>query len=62
MENHHSGKLMVDRDLIPKFTEIYSFLQLFHGHLDIAPVGLADLDEFLEEGRNANEQFSVCSV
>ena len=54
METYHTGKLMVDRELVPKFVEIYSFLQLFHGHLDISPVGLADLEDFLEEGRDTN--------
>lgn len=55
METHHADKLMVDRELVPKFVEIYSFLQLFHGHLDISPVGLADLEDFLEEGRDNHE-------
>ena len=49
-ESPNSNDLIVDRDMAPKFAEIYSFLQLFHGHLEIQPVALADLEEFFGEG------------
>lgn len=55
METNQTSKVIVDRDFAPKFAEIYSFLQLFHGHLEISPVGLADLEEFFEDGRNTSE-------
>ena len=60
MEMNQTSKLMVDRDLAPKFAEIYSFLQLFHGHLEFSPVGLADLEEFFGEGRNTCGLSNIC--
>jgi len=50
MDSPKSSDLIVDRDMAPKFAEIYSFLQLFHGHLEIQPVPLADLEDFFGEG------------
>lgn len=59
MEANQTNKLIVDRDLAPKFAEIYSFLQLFHSYLDISPVGLADLEEFLDDGRDSDKLVNV---
>jgi len=54
MESPKNSDLIVDRDMAPKFAEIYSFLQLFHGHLEIQPVSLAELEDFFGEGTIAN--------